>query len=73
MTAVPAKQTPIPTQKATPTPTVEPTLAPTDKSEVAGVTKTGERDNSTLLLSGSLTLVLAVTGFAVVIRRRRRV
>jgi len=62
---------PTPTLQPTTVPTIAPTAAPADKSEVAGVTKTGERENSILLIAGSLTLLLAATGFAVVIRRRR--
>jgi len=77
-TATPTPE-PTVTPTATPTPASEPTTVPTNpptatpvaKSAVAGVTRTGERENYALLCAGSLTLLLAAVGFAVVIRRRR--
>lgn len=52
-------------------PTNSPTVTPVVQSAVAGVTKTGDMENSTLLYAGSIMILLAAVGFAVVIKRRR--
>jgi len=77
-TAAPTLEpTATPTAASTPSivptivPTNPPTVTPVVQSAVAGVTKTGDMENSTLLYAGSIMILLAAVGFAVVIRRRR--